>query len=127
VFVEEPWDQIADAVNESNKICLEVILLTPFGPAAIERDLVEGLKRRGVNINDAINWWSAASSFGILELETEDGLRLYIVWAYGEDNRILKITPKDEIDLNIILDSLASSNVAPGVMRAFSHARFPEG
>jgi len=127
MFVEEEWEGIISAIKRREKSCLEVILRTTLGPTAIERNFNEGLKARGVNINSIINWWSAGSSFGVLEIEIDKSYKLYAIWSQGEKDQVLKITPKDEFDLGMILDSLASSNVAPGVMRTFSHARFPRG
>lgn len=127
MFIEEEWERIISAIKGEEKSCLEVILRTIYGPTAIERNFEEGLKARGVNINSIINWWSAGSSFGALEIETKEGYKVYAVWSRGEKNQVLKITPKDDIDIKIIIESLASSNVAPGVMRTFSHARFPGG
>jgi len=40
---------------------------------------------------------------------------------------VFKVMPMKKMDIQYILDSMASSNVAPGIMRTFSHARFPGG
>ena len=127
MFSNESWEEIISAVNKKDKTCLEVIMITPFGPTAIKRNLEKELKLRGVKINNTINWWSASSPFGVLEIEIEGNYKLYLVWSQGEKNQVLKVTPKDDIDIKIIIESLASSNVSPGVMRTFSHARFPGG
>lgn len=127
MFAEEDWERIIQKANRMEGTCLEIIMKTPYGPTAIERHFKEGLKRRGVDTKRAINWWSAGSLFGVLEIETEEGNKLYAVWSQGEDNEVVKVTPRDHMDMQIILDSMASSNVAPGVMRTFSHARFPGG
>lgn len=127
MFTEESWDRIVTAVNKKEKTCLEVVIRTPFGPTAVEHNFKEGLKIRGINIFNTINWWSAGSSFGILEIETNNDYKLYTIWCQGKQNQILSITPKDDVNLYTIIDSFASSNVVPGVMRTFSHARFPGG
>ena len=127
MFTEESWSQIVSAVNKKNKTCLEVVLRTPFGPTAVEKNFKEGLKTRGVIVQSTINWWSGGSSFGALEIETNNDYKIYAIWSQGLLNQILSIEPKDQVDLYTIIDSLASSNVAPGVMRTFSHARFPGG
>ena len=127
MFIEEEWERIISAIRRREKSCLEVILRTIYGPTAIERNFEEGLKARGVNINSIINWWSAGSSFGVLEIEIEESYKLYAIWSQGEKNQVLKVTSNDDVDIKIIIESLSSSNVAPGVMRTFSHARFPGG
>jgi len=127
MFTEEDWERIVQTSTMRDGTCLEVIVKTPFGPTAIERHFEDGLRKRGVNIKRTINWWSGGSSFGVLEIEIEDGSTIYAVWSQGEVNQVVRITPRDHVDLQIILDSMASSNVAPGVMRTFSHARFPGG
>jgi hypothetical protein len=127
MFTNKSWDEIIDSIKKKNGSCLEVIIVSPFGPTAIKKNFLKGLGRRGINITSTINWWSASSSFGVLEMETEDGYKIYAVWCPGKENNVIKITPKSEIDLTSIIESLASSNVAPGVMRTFSHSRFPGG
>ena len=127
MFIEDTWEHIVSAIKKKEKACLEVILRTPRGPRIIQSNFEKELKNRGIEIASVANWWSGSSSFGALEIEIEDGFKLYAIWSLGEKDEVLKITPKDDVDLNIIIDSLASSNVAPGVMRTFSHARFPGG
>lgn len=127
MFIEDTWEHIISAIKKKEKACLEVILRTPRGPRIIQSNFENELKSRGIKIASVVNWWSASSSFGALEIEIEDGFKVYAIWNLGEKNEVLKITPKDEVDLDIIIDSLASSNVAPGVMRTFSHSRFPGG
>ena len=127
MFSEEAWERIVCAINRRDKTCLEVTLRTPFGPTAVERNFKEGFKRQGIVVIDSLNWWSAGSPFGVLEIETKDYYKLYAIWSQGVQNQILSITPKDDMDIYTMIDSLASSNVFPGVMRTFSHARFPGG
>ena len=127
MFTKKIWDQLIYTIKKKNGSCLEVIIVSPLGPTAIEENILKGLGSRGINITNTINWWSASSSFGVLEMETEDRYKVYAVWCPGEENNVIKITPRSEIDLTSILESLASSNVAPGVMRTFSHSRFPGG
>jgi hypothetical protein len=127
MFIEEIWDRLVRTIKMKKGFCLEIIIKSPLGPTAIEKNMLEGLGNRGIKIFNSINWWSASSSFGILEMTIDDGYMLYAVWCPGKENQIIRITPKSDIDLKLILESIASSNVAPGVMRTFSHSRFPGG
>ena len=127
VFDEETWEQIARAVEKREKSGLEVVLRTTFGPTATQRNFEKGLKIRSININTAINWWSAGSPFGVLEIETIEDYKIIAVWYVGEKNQVLSIMPKDDLNISLLIDSLASSNLHPGVMRTFSHDRFPGG
>jgi hypothetical protein len=127
MFAEEDWEEIIGKISGMDGTCLEVIIRTPFGPTAIERNFKKGLRTRGIDTVKTINWWSGASSFGVLEIEVGEVGKIYAVWSKGEDNELVKVMPREKMDLQYILDSMASSNVAPGVMRTFSHARFPGG
>ena len=127
MFAEEDWEQIICKINGMDGSCLEVIMRTPYGPTAVERHFKKGLRNRGLYVAKTINWWSGASSFGVLEIELEKGGKIYAVWSRGSDNELLKVVPRKKMDMQYLLDSMASSNVAPGVMRTFSHARFPGG
>ena len=127
MFKKEIWDNLIRTIKGKNGSCLEVIIQSPLGPTAIMKNILSGLESRGIVISDSINWWSASSSFGIMEIECEDQYKIYAIWCPGDENNIIKITPKNKIDLSPILESMASSNVVPGVMRTFSHSRFPGG
>jgi hypothetical protein len=127
MFTKENWELIIHTITKKEGSCLEIIIRSPMGPTAIRKNILEGLKSRGIEISNAINWWSGSSSFGVLEMQTDEGYKLYTVWCPGEENQIVRITPKNDIDLKIIIESMASSNVPPGVMRTFSHSRFPGG
>lgn len=127
MFAKDEWERLIHSINKKEKKYLEIILKTTYGPTDIERNFEQGLKNRGINIEKIINWWSACSPFGILEIEIGNGYVLFAIWNQGDKNQILSIISKEEINLSFLLDSLASSIVYPGVMRTFSHARFPGG
>ena len=65
-----------------------------------------------------LSWWSSGGNFGLLECETENGLKVYGQWVLDDDHKLLNIMEIDEEDIVNIRDGFDAGIVTSSEMRA---------
>ncbi|TFF95971.1 hypothetical protein EU546_02335 [Candidatus Thorarchaeota archaeon] len=65
-----------------------------------------------------LSWWSASSTIGLLECQTENGLNVYGQWVLDDEQKLLRVMEIDDEDLVNIRDGFDAQTVTDSAMRA---------
>lgn len=88
-----------------------------YGPTRLKLLWIELLEEIGHPVS-CLSWWSASSTIGLLECETENGLNIYGQWVLDDEQKLLKVMEIDDEDLVNIRDGFDAQTVIDSAMRA---------
>ncbi len=112
MFPQEDIEKFRNFINDCECRWAWVDVTTTMGPTKLERyfrSIVEG---------DFLNHWSPTSPEGYLEIKGSKNIVIH--WIIGERDKLVNITPLDDVDFDEIDKSLASTIIHNSVIRILS-------
>jgi hypothetical protein len=88
-----------------------------YGPTRLKLLWTELLAEIGHPVS-CLSWWSASSTIGLLECQTENGLNVYGQWVLDDEQKLLRVMEIDDEDLVNIRDGFDAQTVTDSAMRA---------
>ncbi|RLI58317.1 MAG: hypothetical protein DRO87_04210 [Candidatus Thorarchaeota archaeon] len=116
LFSDSELSEIMNHINGKKGNFL-ITFRNKHGPTRLKRLWTEMLGEMGHKVS-CLSWWSGASTIGLLECETEDGLNIYGQWVLDDEHKLLSVMEIEDKDLATIRNGFDAQTVTDSAMRA---------